>query len=313
MGTTPLDTSARPWQRGDSLPIRERSNERELAAGTEASRPGRAIVAAGRRLPIDAPVVLWSEPGGMNAYARAGTRASFAPGREDPASPGARVASPAGLARVIDQLVLHYDACGTSRRCFAVLEERGLSVHFLLDVDGTLYQTLDLAETAWHARQANPRSIGIEIAQIGAYPPGDGTLERWYRRDAGGVRVVLPEGDGNGIRTRGFVPRPARAQKLRGPIHGTLYEQYDFTPEQYETLAQLATVLVRSFPQIELAVPVDSAGRVRAQALGAEEFADFGGILGHYHVTRDKTDPGPAFDWKRFLARTEHLLREPAP
>src|SRR6185503_14558055 len=77
------------------------------------------------------------------------------------------------LREVVDQFVLHYDVAGTSGRCFQVLQDaRGLSVHFLLDVDGTIYQTLDLRDEAWHATKANPRSIGIEIANLGAYPPG---------------------------------------------------------------------------------------------------------------------------------------------
>src|SRR5262245_43453849 len=47
------------------------------------------------------------------------------------------------LRKVVDQFVIHYDVCGTSRACFRVLHDtRGLSVHFLLDVDGTIYQTL---------------------------------------------------------------------------------------------------------------------------------------------------------------------------
>ena len=45
----------------------------------------------------------------------------------------------------------------------------------MLDLDGTIYQTLDLKEGAWHATVANGRSIGIEIANIGAYPPDEST------------------------------------------------------------------------------------------------------------------------------------------
>ena len=41
----------------------------------------------------------------------------------------------------------------------------------MLDLDGTIYQTLDLKERAWHATTSNSRSVGIEIANIGAYPP----------------------------------------------------------------------------------------------------------------------------------------------
>ena len=75
------------------------------------------------------------------------------------------------LQRVVDQFVIHFDVCGTSRQCFKVLQDmRGLSVHFMLDLDGTIYQTLDLKERAWHATSSNSRSVGIEIANIGAYP-----------------------------------------------------------------------------------------------------------------------------------------------
>ena len=75
------------------------------------------------------------------------------------------------LQNVVNQFVIHFDVCGTSRRCFEVLQDRRvLSVHFMLDIDGTIYQTLDLKERAWHATVANTRSVGIEIANIGAYP-----------------------------------------------------------------------------------------------------------------------------------------------
>lgn len=101
------------------------------------------------------------------------------------------------LARVqglVDQFVIHYDACGTSRRCFEVLhDERGLSCHFLLDLDGTIYQTLDLRERAWHATIANSRSVGIEIAHIGAFrPEGPSPLGSWYVAGAGGALRIQP-------------------------------------------------------------------------------------------------------------------------
>src|SRR5262245_57264973 len=161
----------------------------------------------------------------------------------------------AHLAEQVDLFVLHYDACGTSRTCFRVLQdERQLSVHFLLDVDGTLYQTLDLREQAWHARAANPRSIGVEIAHVGAFPPGErGAFERWYEWTEDGVRLSIPArlGDG-GVRTPFFHGRPAREGLFTGPIHGTTLEQVDFTREQYESLAALAAALVGLFPRIEL-------------------------------------------------------------
>ena len=278
---------------------------------------GDEIVACGKRFSIGAPVVLWFEPPGYCAYATEprfsddGPRGlRYRPGREvaDPAL-RERVASERleldALREVVDLFVLHYDVCGTSRTCFRVLQdERRLSVHFLLDVDGTIYQTLDLREQAWHARQANPRSIGIEIAHMGSYRPGEASpLDEWYVADEdGGVRLRLPErrGDG-GIRTQGFQGRPARPARVRGEINGELWEMVDFTPEQYESLVHLTAALVEVFPRIVPDAPRDESGGVRADVLSDEDFAAFSGILGHYHVTATKRDPGPAFDWERFL------------
>ncbi|HVS19407.1 MAG TPA: peptidoglycan recognition family protein, partial [Planctomycetota bacterium] len=145
---------------------------------SRAPATGSQIVVCGERHDIRTPVVLWSDRGGYDA-----TRTDLAFPAEPPAEPpeglrfapgrtrtdgGASVgpdASLTALGRVVDQFVLHYDACGSSRRCFQVLHDRrGLSVHFLLDLDGTLYQTIDRVHTCWHARQANARSIGVEIA-----------------------------------------------------------------------------------------------------------------------------------------------------
>jgi hypothetical protein len=285
-------------------------------------RASDAIVIAGQRFSIGAPVVLWTDPGGFSAYS---TEPHFdsAPRKDPPTGlryrPGRargdvdiEQPTPAQLTELIDQFVLHFDVCGVSSQCFKVLQDiRGLSVHFLLDIDGTLYQTLDLRDTAWHARQANPRSIGVEIANIGAYPAGEPSLlDSWYERDDAGWRIKLPErlGDG-GVRTRAFVGRPARTERIVGDIQGETLEQFDFTPEQYETLAKLTAVLCQVLPRLEPDAPRDARGRVRTDALDEQEFEDFRGILGHNHVTTEKTDPGPAMDWERLLQAVRARLR----
>lgn len=290
------------------------------------------IVVCGERVPIGVPVVLWTDPTGYDAYSKALRFPGEAP--KDPPTglryqPGRKLRQPDGTTRLatlsgtddcreelasqVDQFVLHYDVCGTSRQCFKILHDRReLSVHFLLDVDGTLYQTLDLSDTAWHARQANSRSVGIEIANIGAYPPGDGTLDEWYPTDEHGPFVRLPEWmKVTGIRTPAFVARPARPERISGAIHGREYEMHDLTPEQYATLVKLAAGLCRTFPALAPDCPRDAEGRVRAEALSDEEFAQFHGILGHFHITKDKQDPGPAFDWERFLGLVRAELARP--
>ena len=172
-----------------------------------------------------------------------------------------------------------------------------------------LYQTLDLRDEAWHARVANPRSIGIEIAHIGAYSPEEtGPLEEWYRAGPDGVELVIPRELEASLRTPSFSRRPARAEPVTGAIHGALYRQYDFTEEQYRSLAALLATLSELFPRIELEAPRDAAGAVRADELSASELERFHGVIGHHHVTREKRDPGPAFDWERVL-REARLLR----
>jgi len=292
------------------------------------------IVVCGERIPIGVPVVLWTERDGYDAYSTE-LRFPGEPPKERPAGlryqPGRKVAKDDGTTRLsslsgtpacgaelraaLDQFVIHYDVCGTSRQCFKILHDRRkLSVHFLLDVDGTLYQTLDLSDTAWHARQANSRSVGIEIANIGAYKPGDTTLDEWYPHDGEGPYVRFPAWmKETGIRTSGFVARPARAERVTGAIHGTTYEMHDLTPQQYATLVKLAAGLCRAFPTLRPDCPRDAQGAVRMDALTDAEFAQFRGILGHFHITKDKQDPGPAFDWERFLAALRAELAKPAP
>ena len=42
-----------------------------------------------------------------------------------------------------------------------------------------------------------------------------------------------------------------------------------------------------------------------------DEFRRFSGILGHYHITQRKQDPGPAFDWNHFLSEVRRELAQP--
>ncbi|GAB4385324.1 MAG: hypothetical protein Kow0022_10800 [Phycisphaerales bacterium] len=288
-------------------------------------RTGDEIMVCGQMFHTGTPVVLWTDPGGYDAYRverrfgpieqagwhaaaavlrspnRFGSRASGRPDLLERVRGGGWTLEE--LQDVVDQFVIHYDACGTSRTCFRVLhDERGLSVHFLLDVDGTIYQTLDLKESAWHATRANARSIGIEIANIGAYPPAEaGVLDRWYAHDGQGVRVTIPGGGDGGVRTPGFVARPARPTPIEGFIQGQRLRQYDLTDEQYAALGRLTAALIQIFPKLQADYPRDAQGRLITHVLDDEQWLRYRGLLGHFHVQANKVDPGPAFDWDRVL------------
>ncbi len=298
--------------------------------GQPADRLGDEIMVAGRLFHTGAPVVLWTDAGGYDAY-RAECRFTdrLAPRRpvsDAPIRYGTwRRRLPAELLeqvraegwtlptlqQAVTQFVLHYDVCGYSRRCFEVLHDlRGLSVHFMLDIDGTIYQTLDVKERAWHAGTANDRSVGIEIANIGAYP-NMSTLNKWYATNDGGeVTITLPDraGDG-GLRTPSYVGRPSGGAVITGEINGRELMQYDLTDAQYDSLVKLTATLCTVLPEIRVDYPRDADGTLRTDALSADELSAYTGLIGHYHITTGKSDPGPAFDWERLVAGVKKAMR----
>ncbi|MCE2800791.1 MAG: N-acetylmuramoyl-L-alanine amidase [Planctomycetaceae bacterium] len=203
----------------------------------------------------------------------------------------------------VDQFVLHFDVCGTSSQCFFILHDiRGLSVHFMLDADGTIYQTLDLKERAWHATKSNDRSIGIEIANIGAYRQNENNpLDQWYAKDEQGPYLIFPPKIRGVDRFAGRKLRPRRPEIVTGKVGDTTYVQYDYTPEQYAALSKLTAALSDIFPKIQLEVPRMPDGKLLGQTLTDEQWASFSGLMGHYHVQGNKSDPGPALDWEYLL------------
>jgi N-acetylmuramoyl-L-alanine amidase len=312
--------------------------------GKPEPRTGDEIVAAGQFFHTGTPVVLWMDPGGYDAYR---VERRFAPiEKSDWSNSVAEVKTLKTpnryslrqkslttneiervrgggwdlplLQSVVDQFVLHFDDCGVSRTCFLVLQDnRDLSVHFMCDLDGTIYQTLDLKERAWQATISNDRSIGVEIANIGAFRvDGKNPFAEWYRTNADGKVVnIIPKhlGDG-GIHTPNFSGHPARNEMVRGVIQGEDLVQFDYTPEQYAALTKLTAALCQIFPKLKCQYPVDAEGKLIPHKLPEEAWKNYQGVLGHYHIQTNKTDPGPAFDWERLIGGAQKILgRQKSP
>jgi N-acetylmuramoyl-L-alanine amidase len=304
-------------------------------------RKGDEIVVAGQLFHTGTPVVTWMDPGGYDAYrterrfsafdesswekTKATVKELSAPARfglrREPLTPEEIERVRGGgwdlptLRKVVDQFVIHYDAAGLSKNCFKTLHDfRGLSVHFMLDLDGTIYQTLDVKERAFHATTSNTRSIGIEIAHIGAFPPGiQKAADIWYQRDARGAPFIkIPERVGDPmIRTANFTAHPARPEPVIGSIQGSELAQYDFTPEQYIALIKLTAALCKVFPAIACDYPRAADGKLVRQKLSEDDLKAYHGVLGHFHVQTNKIDPGPAFDWDKVIGGAQRLLGLP--
>jgi hypothetical protein len=209
------------------------------------------IVHNGRHLPIDWDrVILWDQDGGLKS--NSGTYTSYA-GKAD---------------REPTMFVNHWDVCLSSESCARVLNKRGISVHFCVDNDGTIYQLLDTQHKAWHAGIAryeggNPKGIGVEITN--AYYV---KYQDWYIKNGFGERPIVKDAVCHGKKMGEFL---------------------DFYPIQIDALMALWKAIHKGIG-IPLECPVDAAGGPVLGVDGACERGQFHGFVNHYNFTRGKID-----------------------
>ena len=266
-------------------------------------KPSGDLIIAGQRIHIDAPVVNWTEGPRWDA-----TSTFCQPTATDPRPPctplpggghkpydgpafAQRYSLRPALRRygnnppmdavkaVIRQFVVHHDGCASSDMAFSVMQnERGLSCHFLIDNDGTIFQTIDLSLAAWHAALWNPGSIGVELCNR-----GDVKLDpNYYSKGKHGPN-------------RNVVPCK---------INGHTFLAFDYTPAQYQAFQQLGRALLRLLPNLPAEYPQSSPGVQHWGTLperGPGNSFGFAGYIAHYHLTGQKWDPGP-FDFKKFCS-----------
>ena len=188
---------------------------------------------------------------------------------------------------VVDMVVLHSDITIDSRSCFNVLKSRGFSTHIMVDCDGTIYQSTDAARKAIHAasdyiEDVNNRAIGIDV----------NCLQMNYAR-----------GDApspSGAMSSQFAQGGERRMSEIVEINGVPWRSWGYTDLQYDALIKLLSALHKAFPKLKLAAPIDERGEVIWQ-VPAEFDLERIGIYGHMHLTAQKFDPGPGFDWGRVL------------
>lgn len=93
----------------------------------------------------------------------------------------------------VDEFVIH-ETAGNPPFNQQNLDDRGLSIHFVIHDDGRLTQHNDVVERLIHGNQHNPRSIGVEIVNrirpIPAGWPTDQIVE--HRQGKGTRRITIP-------------------------------------------------------------------------------------------------------------------------
>lgn len=154
--------------------------------------------------------------------------------------------------------VLHWDVTNSSRQTEAVLARRELAIHFLIDADGTIYQSHNatLVRGRHAGTDANLRSIACDLNNPAILSAESGTSPRGRR--------------------------PRRDER----VHGVLYrEVLQYWPEQITALhelmraAEIGLGLPQTYPKQDTTIP-------RAW--------DRHGWIGHLHLSATKYDPGPA-------------------
>lgn len=159
-------------------------------------------------------------------------------------------------APTLDKIVVHWDGCLNSAQCVKVLRQRGLSAHFCIDNDGTIYQLMDTNHVGWHARGVNSKSIGIEISN---------PVYMKYAKKC----------------------KPPRPLAPASQLHGKEFpEHLGFYDVQVEALKELLKSLT-SFYNVPLEFPNNNGELIK----GVIKSSSFKGVICHYHVTENKTDP----------------------
>jgi len=168
----------------------------------------------------------------------------------------------------VSSIVTHYDVSYSARSTEEILQNRGYSTHFIIDGDdkGTIYQCHNpTTRVAVHAGSFNSRSIGVDL--------NNPASPKYQKADA---------------KRRG---RERQIVELQ--INESGYRRLSYFPEQIQSFNALLDVLCKS-TSVPRMCPRDDQGKpIVGVFLNADSFE---GILGHYHLTRRKSDPAP-LDW----------------
>ena len=162
-------------------------------------------------------------------------------------------------------VVTHWDAALSAHSCYKILKKRGISSHFAIDNDGTIYQFVDPQHIGWHAgnTRVNNTSIGIDFSN--AYYM---KYQNYYRKRGFGMRPVITDSVVHGVKL------------------GDHLGYYDVQLDAYKALLKC---LLNHY-NIEARCPLDETGNTKREVDISAAQGNFKGVVSHYHLTNRKID-----------------------
>lgn len=203
------------------------------------------IICDGQRVPIDTKVVTFDEDDKFYFAKRAKRNL-----RQK--KPGTRR---------IDACIIHWDVTSSAQKTYKVLRSAGLSSHFCVDSDGTIYQYADPKDITFHCGKLNSRTIGIDINSL--------------------------------VYTK-YAPRYVKKGLGRRPVITGHYHRRKKTILGYYDVQVVATMkllkVLSDFYNIPMVVPMDENNNLLTTLHEPLRKKQWKGIACHYHLTKKKWD-----------------------
>jgi len=192
------------------------------------------IIVGGKRWPVAAPVRTWIDTG-FHFVGRLRTDTRW--------------------------IVNHWTGAENSAaQCFVNMRARKVSVHFICDQLGEIYQCADADTRLAHAQENGGNTFGVGIE-------------------------IVNRGHDFTVPARSF-DRPRRTET----IHGRPVTYGEFFPAQVASVIALNTALCKAYG-LPLRCPVKN-GAVYATVLPLRYLSTYTGCLGHMNLDAGKPDPG---------------------
>jgi hypothetical protein len=168
--------------------------------------------------------------------------------------------------RYINMVITHWDVCTSAKKCRYILAAKGISTHFCIDWDGTIYQFMDVVHEGWHSgvSKINQQSVGIDLNN-----PVYTKYNKILVKRGQPKRPVI-----GGYSINGWKPK----------------EFLGFHQVQIDAYIALLAGLNAHLPDLNL-VPTGDTGNPKViKTITVSKAATEGGVMHHAHVKKRKWD-----------------------